>query len=136
MREFMDLAIGFEVESAEFYSRMSTSVNDDAVVGLLNRLESQERDHEKTLRAYHTPKGDETTFQFPPDLSLSMPVPGDDPDFMQMLSVAIEREHRSAEIYRAATERTSGQFRDMLQGLAGFEAEHEDQLKLLRESWS
>jgi rubrerythrin len=61
-----------------------------------------------------------------------MPVPKDNPDFSEMLSVAIQREQASAQIYRRASERTMGGFKELLEGLAAFEEEHERKLKGLQ----
>ena len=63
-----------------------------------------------------------------------MPVPKDYPDFAEMLSVAIDRERTSAEIYRRAPERTTGAFKELLEGLASFEQEHEQKLRGLQSS--
>ena len=142
MQEFMDLAIQFEVESAGFYRQMAATLIDregaseaaaDAdVIELLAQLETQEREHERILRGFSVATDSETTLQFAPELALSMPSPPGNPGFDEMLEVAIEREHRSAEIYRAASTRTVGDFREMIGGLAGFEDEHEDRLKRLQ----
>ena len=79
-----------------------------------------------------TDPADLNILQFAPELSLSMPMPKDDPDFTQMLTVAIEREHTSAQIYQHASERTMGAFKELLEGLAVFEQEHEQKLRSLQ----
>jgi rubrerythrin len=136
MKEFMELAIQFEKESSAFYTEMKGLVADRAVVDLMAKLASQEQDHAKTLSAYSAPAGDETTLQFGPDLSISMPAPPDDPTLSNMLAVAIERENKTAQIYHAAASRSAGEFRDMIEALAGFEEEHEDRLKRLQAAYS
>jgi rubrerythrin len=132
MNQFMDLAIQFEVESAEFYARMRKTATEESVRKLLATLEAQENDHARTLKEYEAPKDGNIILQFAPELSLSMPVPKENPDFGEMLSVAIERERASAEIYRRVSERTLGAFKDLLEGLAVFEQEHERKLKRLQ----
>jgi len=132
MMQFMDLAIQFEIESADFYAQMSSGVNEKSVQELLATLEAQEKDHARILEEYEAPKDSDIILQFAPELTLSMPTPKGDPDFAEMLSVAINREHVSAEIYRRASERTLGAFKELLEGLAVFEEEHEQKLKRLQ----
>jgi rubrerythrin len=132
MNQFMDLAIQFEVESAEFYARMRKTATEESVRKLLATLEAQENDHARTLKEYEAPKDGNIILQFAPELSLSMPVPKENPDFGEMLSVAIERERASAEIYRRVSERRLGAFKDLLEGLAVVEQEHERKLKRLQ----
>ena len=132
MRQFMDLAIQFEVESAEFYAKMHIGVEERSVQELLTTLEAEEKDHGRILKEFEAPKDSDSILQFAPELSLSMPMPKGDPNFAEMLSVAIKREHASAEIYRRASERTSGAFKELLEGLAVFEEEHEQKLRSLQ----
>jgi len=70
--------------------------------------------------------------QFAPELSLSMPSPPENPGFAEMLRLAIAREEKSARIYRVAAEMTVAGFRELLEGLAGFEEEHERRLRGLQ----
>jgi len=132
MQQFMELAIRFEVDSADFYARMGKAVAERNVQRLLATLEAQENDHARILKEYEAPKDSSIILQFAPELSLSMPVPKGNPDFSEMLTVAIERERISAEIYRRASERTVGAFKELLEGLAAFEQEHEQKLKELQ----
>lgn len=132
MRQFMELAIQFEVESAEFYARMGKAASEKSVQELLTTLKAQENDHARILKEYEAPKDSNIILQFAPELSLSMPVPKDSPDFNEMLTVAIQRERASADIYRRASERTVGAFKELLEGLAVFEQEHEQKLKQLQ----
>ena len=46
----MDLAIQFEVESAEFYAEMARAVDEKNVQELLGTLEAQENDHARPER--------------------------------------------------------------------------------------
>jgi rubrerythrin len=134
MNQFMDLAIQFEVESAEFYARMKDTATEKAVQELLATLQAEENDHIRILTEYEAAKNSDIILQFAPELSLSMPMPGADPDFNEMLSVAIQRERASVDIYRRASERTTGEFKELLEGLAAFEEEHERKLKGLQRS--
>jgi len=135
MKEFMDLAIKFEIESADFYVEIKSLVSDDETINLMNKLAAQETDHARILGAYTAPSGDVATFQFGPELSLSMPPAPAQPTLENMLDVAIERERKSAQIYHAAAGRTSGEFREMIESLAGFEEEHEDRLTRLKAAY-
>jgi rubrerythrin len=130
----LDLAIRFEEESAEFYAGMGESIADASVQELLGNLEAEENDHTRILKEFEPPKDSNIILQFAPELSLSMPVTGDNPDFGEMLRVAIERERASADIYRRASERTVGAFKELLEGLTSFEEEHERKLKGLQHS--
>jgi rubrerythrin len=132
MAEFMDLAIRFETESAEFYASMGKIATDKSVQELIGTLETEENDHARILKEYEAPKDSNIILQFAPALSLSMPMPGEDPGFSEMLGVAIERERASAEMYRRASQRTVGAFRELLEGLTAFEEEHERKLKGLQ----
>jgi rubrerythrin len=132
MQELMDLAIRFEDESAAFYAQMRNCTEEKSVRDLLKTLQEQEEEHARLLRESEMPKDRDIILQFAPELSLSMPMPGDNPGFDQMLSVAIERERVSVRIYRRASERTLGEFKEMLEGLALFEEEHERKLKALQ----
>ena len=132
MQELMELAIRFEDESAEFYALMRSRAAEDSVRNLLKTLKEQEQEHARLLRESEMPKDRDIILQFAPELSLSMPMPGDNPDFDEMLSVAIERERVSVQIYRRASERTLGAFKELLEGLALFEEEHERKLKALQ----
>jgi rubrerythrin len=134
MAEFMDLAIRFETESAEFYASMGETSTDMSVQELLGTLEAEENDHARVLKEYEAPKDSNIILQFTPALSLSMPMPGEDPDFGEMLGVAIERERASADMYRRASQRTVGSFKELLEGLTTFEEEHERKLKGLQRS--
>jgi rubrerythrin len=136
MQELMELAIRFEDESAEFYALMRSRAAEDSVRNLLKTLKEQEQEHARLLRESEMPKDRDIILQFAPELSLSMPMPGDNPDFDEMLSVAIERERVSVQIYRRASERTLGAFKELLEGLALFEEEHERKLKALQREGS
>lgn len=131
--EFIQLAILFETESAEFYHDLGQKVESDEVTDLLAMLEDQEHEHERILRDYTVETDPSSMLQFPPSLSLSLPVPdSDNPAFEEMLSIAIEREIRSREIYEKAADLVSGDFKKLLTGLAVFERQHEEKLRSLK----
>jgi len=133
MEQFMRLAIEFEADSAEFYRSMQRPELDAEVLELLRRLEREERQHERVLRDYETDRSDPVVLQFAPELSLSMPDPSEKPDFRELLQVAIAREEKSARIYRMTADMTVGAFRQLLEGLAAFEEEHERRLRGLQQ---
>ena len=103
MEKFMRLAIEFEADSAGFY------------------------------RSMQRPELDPVVLQSAPELSLSMPDPSEKPDFRELLQVAIAREEKSARIYRMTADMTVGAFRQLLEGLAAFEEEHERKLRGLQQ---
>lgn len=131
--EFLQLAILFETEAAEFYNSLQKSVTSSDVRELLETLEDEENEHERILRGCKVTVDPNITLQLPASLSLSMPEPeSETPDFGEMLSVAIEREIRSREIYENAADLVSGNFKELLAGLAHFEREHEEKLRHLK----
>jgi rubrerythrin len=132
MKQFLSLAIRFEVESAEYYQRMRKSTTEPKALALLEELERQEREHEQALKEWKEDRRSGQLLQFAPDFSLSMPASPRKPGFDELLEVAIERERQSVRIYRAVSEVTSGAFRELLEGLAQFEQQHEDRLVGLR----
>jgi rubrerythrin len=134
VEQFMRLAIDFEADSAAFYRSMQRPDLEDDVRGLLELLERQEREHERVLRDYEVDRSDLGILQFAPELSLSMPSPSQDPDFAELLRVAVAREEKSARIYRMTAEMTLGGFRQLLEELAGFEEEHENKLRRLQKA--
>jgi rubrerythrin len=132
MRQLMELAIQFEMDSAAFYRRMRSMSSEAPVRELLQTLEEEEKDHERILRGYTPPQNEELRLQFAPELTLSMPALGRDTDFAGMLMLAIERERRSVDMYADAAGRTMGEFRELLENLASFEREHERKLQRLQ----
>jgi rubrerythrin len=132
VEQFMELAIRFEMESAEFYRAMRGLVTERSAQELLFLLESQEKEHEQTLRRQKPPANPGLVITFTSELSLAMPMPREEPGFAEMLALAIARERKSADIYREAAATTAGEFRKLLEGLAAFEEQHERRLKDLR----
>jgi len=134
VKEYLQVAIRFERESAQFYHRLKARTDKRDVAELLGLLERQEIHHERILREYEVQADPESMLQFPPDLALAMPaLKSENPTFDEMLALAILREVRAAEVYEHAATRVSGGFRDLLAGLAVFEREHEKRLKSLQQ---
>jgi rubrerythrin len=133
-KELLEIAIGFEHDSVEFYRMMQKGHSNGRVIDLLKLLEEQERDHERTLREFEPGPGPYEMLQYAPSFRLSMPVPkSNDPGFDELLDVAIEREIKSALIYERSAQMVSGKLQTVLQGLVEFEREHEYKLKDLRD---
>lgn len=133
IEEFLQLAISFEVQSAQFYRELQKTATADDAIELLRLLEQQEIEHEKVLRNYAIEEDLDSLLQFPPSLALSMPqLSSKAPDFDEMLSIAIEREKRSAAIYERAADMVSGDFGKLLTGLSLFERAHEEKLRSLQ----
>jgi rubrerythrin len=133
VEQFLELAIQFEVESAEYYRQMQKGSADQEVLGLLQDLEQQELEHERALREYSSIRRSEAMLQFAPELSLSMPKAPQNPGFAELLEVAVERERQSVRIYRATADLSSGELRRIMEELAAFEQQHLDRLLRIRQ---
>ena len=133
-RQFLDLAVEFEGESEAYYRGMMDRAAGDEARQLLDLLARQEHEHARILREFEPPAGGAARLQYAPSLTLSMPRPdSDNPGFDEMLEVAIRREQCSAEIYNKTAAMVRGRFRDLLEGLATFEREHEERLRSLQQ---
>jgi rubrerythrin len=131
-RDFLQAAIVFEEESADFYHRMQAGLPAGAVRELLKLLELQETAHAVTLRGFRPADGD-AIIQFALNLaSLMEPAPAGEISLSALIELGIERERRAKEAYFAAARSVTGSFREMLEGLARFEEEHEERLKSLQ----
>jgi len=134
--EFLDKAILFEARSAALYKRMAKGAPEGSCEQLLTMLAREEHRHMQVLQEEkERPHADEY-FQFAPELSLSMPEPPDEgADLSELLDFAIERERQSARIYEQAAAVAKREFRQLLEGLATFEHEHEERLLSLRDNY-
>ena len=127
-------SIDFEIDSAGFYRDMKSSTREPRALELLEMLEGQEMAHAETLRSLPAKADLDAVFvQFPPDLTLAMPVaPPPGSGFSALLDIAIEREVRSAEIYRQSGLTAPAPIRTLLKSLAEFELIHERSLRELK----
>jgi rubrerythrin len=133
VRELIDLAIEFEIESAEFYRNMQKKAEDENVLEILKLLEKQEMSHEKILREYEIGPPPHAILQFGPSFSLAMPgAPSQGIDIFELLDIALERETKAAKIYGNSAAMVKGDLRKILEGLATFEREHEERVKSLK----
>lgn len=131
VRAFLDQAIALEEASARFYAGLREQTLGTARE-LMTMLEKQEHAHEKALRGF-APANTAARMRFPPDLAAAMPPPPPaGVAFEALLEHAIEREQRAKEVYRHAASQVSGPFRELVEGLARFEEEHEARLTSLR----
>lgn len=130
---FIELAIRFERDSVRFYRDLGGRVGAEDARDLLRMLEGEEARHAAALEELESTAGFEGLIQFPPAIELSMPgPPGPDAGVDELIGLAIERERRSALIYEHAAGSVTGPFRELLEGLAAFEREHESRLQSLR----
>ncbi len=130
-REFLDMAIAFERDSADFYRDLQNTT-EGAARELLAVLERQEREHERVLRQF-VPENPNAMIQFPPELGSGLPdAPAAGISVAELLELAIKRERHTIDAYRAAARAVGGPFHDLAEGLANFEEEHEDSLKSMR----
>ncbi len=130
VKEFLELVIGFERDAAQFYRDLRAKHENDQVKSLLELLEIEEVKHAKVLKEFEKTGEIDGFIQFPPEIELSMPAV-DDPDMgiSELIDIAIERERRAALIYENAAAVMAGSFKELLEGLAAFEKEHEEKLK-------
>ena len=130
--EFVNKAIEFEIESAEFYRDLAAKVSEPKSAEALREFEVQERAHASTLRSYSLPEDSGARLQFGPSLTLSMPPTPEDTGVESLFTLAIERERKSAKLYDYASDLAVGDFKQVLISLADFERGHEEDLKVLR----
>ncbi len=130
-REFVERAIVFEQQSAAFYRAMQTQCT-GAARELAVLLEKQELAHEQALRGLDL--GSLTgIIQFVPDLTAAMPdLPATPCGLAEMIELGVERERRAKEAYHNVARFVTGELQQFIEGLARFEAEHEEQLKSMR----
>ena len=133
VEDLIQIAVQFEIDSAELYKRVQATAGEDNVLEILRLLERQEREHERILRSYRINQDPAGILQFPPDITLSMPaVHNENPGMDELIKIALEREERSAAVYQHAADMASGELKDLLTGLAVFEREHVVRVKSLK----
>ena len=131
MAEFIQKAVQFEIESAEFYHDLRSRDLPEEAAEVLEALENQERAHAESLQGMNVSEGSTLTLQFGPTLGLSMPPAPSEPTLSALFDVAIEREEKSARIYEYASDFARGKFKELLLSLAEFEESHKRKLKLV-----
>ena len=133
IEEFINIAIQFEIDSAEFYRGTREQVTDENAREVLILLEKEEIGHQKTLIKFDIGEEKHGILQFPPSLSLSMPeIESETPEMDAILEIGLARERKAVEIYENAASMVSGKFRDLLVGLANFEKQHVEKLRSLK----
>ena len=135
MTEFVERAIAFEVESAQFYRSLQGEDLPAKAGELLEALESQEKSHADSLRGMSFDDSSNVTLQFAPELSLSMPPEPASRELKALFDVAIEREAKSSRIYEFASDFAKGKFKDLLVSLAEFEESHKRKLMLIKRDY-
>lgn len=121
---FLRTVIEFEHASAAFYRSMQSCCEPGPAQRLLALLERQELEHAETLAGF-MPAEPDAMIRLPPDLAAAMPpAPDTAPDLPALFTHAILRERRAQETYEAAARSLGGAFRELMEGLAGFEQEH------------
>ena len=131
VQAFLDQAIALEVASAAFYGALQLQTS-GAARELMVMLEKQERAHEAILRGFGAPDT-AAMMRFPPDLLAAMPPPPPAGAALEtLLDHAIQRERRALELYWQASRQVTGTFKELVEGLARFEEEHEGRLISLR----
>ena len=130
--EFIELAIQFEADSAAFYQSLQHKVTHPQAQEVLGMLAKEELKHQRSLQEYEV-KDSQGFLQFPPSLTALMPpVPAELPGVDECLELGLSRERKSVEIYENAAGMTTGDFREMLRGLANFERQHVEKIGMLK----
>lgn len=133
VKEFIQMAIEFEKNSASFYHQILGYAQDAISEELISLLEAQEMEHVRILTDYLQKEDNPGMIQFPPSIQLSMPgLVSWEITVQKVMEVAMERERLSKEIYLEAAKQVKGRFKEVIEGLAAFEHEHEEKLKSLK----
>ena len=133
VKELINIAIDFEIESAEFYRNLQSMTEDDNVLEVLRLLEKQEVSHEKILREYEIGPSPHEILQFGPSFSLAMPkAPTERIELFELLEIALERETKAEKIYSNSANMVKGELSKFLEGLATFEREHVERVRSLK----
>ncbi len=131
--ELLDLAIEFEQESADYYRKLRSHVEDARVLDMLKELEQQEIEHRDILKNFELGDKPYPMLQFGPSFSITLPeIESESPSLRELMDVAIEREIVSRQIYTTTAGQVFGNLAQVLQDLAAFEGEHEAKLKDMR----
>ncbi|MBT3382035.1 MAG: hypothetical protein HN742_26090 [Lentisphaerae bacterium] len=129
--EFVQIAIVFEQESAEFFRRLQ-GVTSGSARQLAALLEKQEVAHENALRKLDV-AGIRDMIQFAPEKPVTIPgLPDGDLPLSDLIELGIERERAAKNTYQNAARFASGAFKNLLEGLVRFEEEHEQKLISMR----
>ncbi|MBN1524243.1 MAG: hypothetical protein JW904_07175 [Spirochaetales bacterium] len=130
----LEKSVEFEKMSAQFYKDLQSKTDDHKIIILLELLEKQEIEHQHTLERLLAKKEiPDVHIQFPPEINLVMPkLTKENPAFMDIIDLAIEREIVSASIYEESSRFVTGAIKDLLDGLAKCERIHERSLKELK----
>ncbi len=132
IEEFVQLAIQFGENSADFYSKMQALVKNESARKLLKLLEKEEMKHVNILKEFTVKEDKDSVLQFLPSFLRSMPaMKSEHPEMEEIIEVVIERERKAVEIYENTASMVSGNFKELLIGLARFERQHEEKLRRL-----
>ncbi|MCP4176528.1 MAG: ferritin family protein [bacterium] len=134
LSEVLDNAILSEANATEFYYKMQSIVTKNEVIGLLEILQKEEREHLKTLQEYKKKQVNENSyiqftigsFTFLPDYDQCREL-----TIKEMIEIAIEAEKKTAEYYRKLSGFLTGEGKKIFDGLAVFEETHTNKLKHL-----
>ncbi len=134
--EIVGIAIRAERDAFDLYSAMAQQVRKPELEQEFRNLAEQEKEHERWLTEYYTAAtGDETPPPVP-DVRIKMfgPEVHDGMSLLQVLDLAVEKEHLAERVYAEAARRAqdpSG--RRLLGELVEFEKGHARRLERLRD---
>jgi len=134
--EIIGVAIRAEQDAYELYDAMARQVSQAELKSELERLAEEERSHERWLTAYYREATGEESPPPVPDVQITMfgPELHDGMTLLQVLDVAIEKEHAAERVYTEAQRRSGDPSGKRLLGeLVEFERGHARKLKVMRE---
>ncbi len=134
--EIVGVAIRAERDAFDLYAAMARQVQKPELKKEFERLAGQEKEHERWLAEYHAQATGEETPPPVPDVRIKMfgPDVHDGMSLLEVLDLAVEKEHVAEQVYREAASRSkdpSG--KRLLSELVEFEKGHARKLEQMRD---
>lgn len=134
--EIIGVAIRAERDALDLYTAMARQVQKPELKKEFERLANQEKNHERRLSEYHATATGESAPPPVPDVRTKMfgPEVHDGMSFLEVLDLAVEKEHISQRVYAEAASRAkdpSG--KRLLSELVEFERGHVRRLEQMRD---
>ncbi len=134
--EIIGVAIRAERDAFDLYTAMAGQVTRDELKQEFTDLAGQEKSHERWLQEYYTKATGEATAPPVPEVRIKMfgPEAHDGMSILEVLDLAIVKEHLAEEVYAEAAERSADPSgKRLLDELVEFEKTHARRLEVLRE---
>lgn len=130
--EIVGVAIRAEQDAHDLYESLSRRVANEELIKEFQELAGQEREHESWLTDYYREMTGESEAPPVPETRIKMfgPDVGDDMSVIEVLELAITKEHLAEEVYAEASRRSKDSSgRRLLQKLVEFERSHARRLQ-------